>query len=328
MSFSVRDDKADVEYNGHNLNTLFAQRSNLVRPGFYRMVSDILRFNRLARESSPPAGVTLAEYLDQHQFGHAFRSRYLYPMAAAIWSSGQDDVREFPAHSLVNFFVNHGLADIRNRPQWYVVEGGSREYVRKMAGKLGQVFLRSPVVQIKRGADSVELSVNGQKLLFDEVVIATHSDQALTMLEDPTGAEVDTLGNIGYTPNHAILHTDRSQLPARPRAWASWNYRIPQARSTGATLTYNMNILQGIKTPSPLLVTLNDPGTIDPALVIAEYDYQHPRFDLPAIAAQQRHNDISGVRHTHYCGAYWYNGFHEDGVLSALRVCRQLGVKC
>lgn len=328
MSFSVCNPETGLEYNGHNLNTLFAQRRNLFRPRFFRMLMDITRFNREAREIKGDDERSLGEFLDEENYGSDFCTNYLLPMAAAIWSTGQQDIASFPVCSLAHFFNNHGLLDTRNRPQWYVVEGGSCAYVAAMKSRLGRCLLQSPVENIQRFATHVEIRTKAQTINADQVVVATHSDQALTMLTDPTPAEREVLGSIRYTSNHACLHTDESCLPSRELARASWNYRIDTRQTHEATLTYDMNILQGLDSKTNLLVTLNGADTIDKTRIIKEMNYSHPLFDRAALRAQMRHKEISGKNRTHYAGAYWGYGFHEDGVVSARRVCEQLGADC
>ncbi|MFT5928025.1 MAG: putative NAD/FAD-binding protein [Candidatus Azotimanducaceae bacterium] len=325
MSFSVKHPTANLEYNGHSLNSLFAQRRNLFRPGFYRMMWDILRFNKLARNINASDPVTLGAYLEQHGFSAEFCRYYILPMAAAIWSSGEDAVQHFPIRALAAFFANHGLLDLKNRPQWYVVKGGSHTYVQAMLPDLGNYRLNSPVLSVRRDEKFVEITSKAGAELFDEVVFANHSNQALSLLQDPTRAEQQVLSNIEYTLNKATLHTDATVLPSRARAWASWNYYLSDSKPDKATLTYNMNILQGIRTKSPVLVTLNS-NRIDAKKIIAEYEYAHPHYNQATLDAQQRHAEISGLNRSHYCGAYWFDGFHEDGVRSALRVCENFNV--
>jgi predicted NAD/FAD-binding protein len=330
MSFSVQDEEQDLEYNGHSLNTLFAQRRNLLRPAFWSLVRDILRFNKLAKVLPENESASLADYLDQHLFGEAFRTQYLYPMAAAIWSTGDKAIGSFPVRALVDFFVNHGLVDLKNRPQWYVVKGGSNQYIKAMQPHLQDARLSSAVKAVKRiehNEGPITVSTDTGEEYFDEVIMACHSDEALAMLDAPSPQETNILSSIRYTPNTAYLHTDVSRLPKRHLAWASWNYFIPAgSKEDVAHLTYNMNILQHIPTKTPLLVTLNDPN-IDPDCLLGTFDYMHPFYDQETLDAQTRHHEISGQNHTHYCGAYWHFGFHEDGVKSALRVCQQLGVE-
>jgi predicted NAD/FAD-binding protein len=326
MSFSLRDEAANFEYNGHNIDTLFAQRSNCLNPRFWVMIRDILKFNKMAKQLDHAGAQSLDEFMSAHGFSETFKSRYLYPMAAAIWSTGDQAIGEFPVSSLVDFFINHGLVDLKNRPQWYVVQGGSNQYVKKISPLLADVRLNNPVHQVHRSNRQVSIRTDHGTEVFDHVVFACHSDQALKLLQNPTDAEQDILGAMKYTPNKAYLHTDRSRLPKRQKAWASWNYAIPRHKAADqARLTYNMNILQHIKTSTQVLVTLNDPD-IEAEKVIAEFDYAHPFYDQAMLAAQGRHGEISGHNNTHYCGAYWFYGFHEDGVKSAVRVCEALGV--
>ncbi|MBV1878913.1 MAG: FAD-dependent oxidoreductase [Pseudomonadales bacterium] len=324
MSFSVKHDAINLEYNGHSINSLFAQRRNLIRPGFYRMVRDILRFNKLAKEIEASETTTLGEYLDQHHFSQEFREHYILPMAAAIWSTGDNAVQHFPVRALATFFLNHGLLDLKNRPQWYVVEGGSNSYIKAMHADLGNYHLNTPVLAVQRFADHVTVITASGEQQFDEVIFANHSNQALDILKDPSTAEREILGDIQYTPNTAYLHTDATLLPKRRLAWASWNYNLDKTTQDQASLTYNMNILQHIKTTTPVLVTLNS-ERIATDKIIAQFDYSHPYYNHAALAAQQRHSDISNTNRTHYCGAYWRYGFHEDGVISALRVCEEFG---
>lgn len=327
MSFSIKASRLNLEYNGHNLNSLFAQRSNLFRPSFLKMVNDILRFNREAPGClKDELNLTIGEYLRAKGYSHEFQNHYLLPMAAAIWSTGSKPVRQFPVKSLVRFFDHHGLLSIRNRPQWFVLEGGSRSYVDRLRQRLARVRLSTPVHKIVRDRNAVTVQGIGFAQSFDQVVIATHSDQALALLEDPTPREQAILGDIHYTPNKVTLHSDESVLPTRSLARASWNYNLDGPEGS-ASLTYDMNRLQHLDTKKPVLVTLNDRGSIDPKKVIKELHYAHPFFDHRMLAAQERHDEISGMNRTHYAGAYWRNGFHEDGVVSALKVCKALGVR-
>ena len=329
MSFSVRDDNINLEYNGHTINSLFAQRLNIIRPSFHRMVRDILKFNKEAKLIDANEKATLGEFLDKNQYSKEFQNNYILPMAAAIWSTGDSNVKDFPVRSLSDFFLNHGLLDLKNRPQWYVVNGGSNAYIKPMVEQLEKIRLNTPVTGITRQKDHVEIQFqdeSGPQIEnFDQVILACHSDQALSLLTDVTTTEKEVLEGITYTPNRAYLHTDANLLPKRPLAWASWNYNLSSDTSHQATLTYNMNILQHIKTKTPILVTLNS-DKIDPTKIIETFDYSHPFYNHKALASQHRHHEISGVDRTHYCGAYWSYGFHEDGVKSALRVCETFGV--
>lgn len=320
MSFSVRSEDDRIEYNSASLNGIFAQRKNLFRPSHYRMLRDILRFFRDAVADVQRYGrqLTVGEYLRSRNYGSEFVDDYLVPMAAAIWSAEPVSVLDMPALFLVRFFENHGLLQLQDRPQWRVVEGGSREYVRRLtAGHTDRIRLNSPVTAIRRVENGVAVTSASGIEIYDFVFVACHSDQALAMLADPTPAETATLGAIRYQPNEAVLHTDVSLLPRRRRAWSSWNYVVPSDQRRHVSVSYNMNILQGLEARETYIVTLNDTQRIDPDKVIRRIQYDHPIFSLDTIAAQSRQGDLNCDR-TFFCGAYWRNGFHEDGVVSAL----------
>ena len=322
MSFSVRDDSADLEYNGHSLNTLFAQRRNLIRRDFLQMLKEIMRFNREAPRSleDGSADLPLGEYLQRQRYSDHFVDRYIVPMGAAIWSTDPLQMQNFPARFFIRFFVNHGLLSLNDRPQWYVIRGGSREYLAPMsAGYAAGIRLSTPVQSVTRLPHGVRVvsSEHGTEV-FDAVFMATHSDQALAMLSDPTRAEREVLGQLRYQRNEAILHTDTSVMPTRRLAWASWNYRMA-GQADKVTLTYDMNRLQNLEAPARFLVTLNDTEAVDPAKVLRRMVYEHPVYTEESVAAQARRKEISGIDRTFYCGAYWRNGFHEDGVVSALQ---------
>ena len=322
MSFSVQSDDGRFEYSGSSLNTLFAQRSNLFRPSFHRMIQDILRFNDEALRDADNVSVdeTLGDYLFRNGYCHEFVDHYLVPMAAAIWSAEPVSILAMPVRFLVRFFANHGLLQLRDRPIWRVIKGGSREYVHKLvAGHRDQIRLSSPVRSVRRIDDRVEITSDaGGRELFDYVFLACHSDQALRLLQDPTETEREVLGAIRYQHNEAILHTDTSLMPRRKRAWAAWNYHIPKDASRHVAVTYNMNILQSLDAKRQYCVTLNNDRHIDPSRIIQRIQYEHPVYSRGAVAAQQRQADVN-VDRTFYCGAYWRNGFHEDGVFSALQ---------
>ncbi len=326
MSFSVRNDAIGLEYNGHNLSSMFAQRTNLVRPAFLRMLADITRFNRRVRTAASGERLrTIGDYLDEQRFGSLFADNYLLPMIAAIWSMGLDDVRAFPLHFFARFFENHGLLNLADRPQWYTIVGGSRSYIKPLTAPFADsIRLSSPVERIVRSGDSVQITSNGRTETFDEAVLACHGDEALGLIGDPSEQERAVLGKIRFTDNKVLLHTDERILPRQRRAWASWNYRLDPARSGRSTLTYNMNILQRLNKKHTYLVTLNE--QVDEARVLARFRYHHPAYDAHLLEAQEGWPSISGVNRLHFCGAYWFNGFHEDGVRSALRVCSSLGV--
>lgn len=342
MSFSVKSPEG-LEYNGHNLDTLFAQRSNLLSPRFYRFVAEILRFNRQARawlagqmpaEQTPTDSLepiekpelTLGAFLQAGGFSDYFARHYILPMGAAIWSSTLADMRAFPLGFFLRFFQNHGLLDVANRPQWYVIPGGSREYLGPLtSGWQQQIRLACPVQGILRVADGVVIQSSEGEEHFDEVILACHSDQALRLLQDASAREQAILGAMAYQANEVWLHTDVNCLPARRKAWASWNYQLDTDEQARPLVSYNMNILQGLESPSPFCVSLNPAGKVDESKVLRRFVYDHPVFNLASIQAQQARADICGQHHTHFCGAYWYNGFHEDGVRSALDVATRFG---
>ena len=321
MSFSVQSARSGLEYCGSTLNSLFADRRNLLRPSFHRMIRDILRFNREALESLPreAPGQTVGGYLERHRYSREFRDHYLVPMAAAIWSAEPVAIDDMPLRFMVQFFKNHGLLQLKDRPQWKTIVGGSREYVKKLTrGFADRIRLATPVRSIKRYRDHVEISSDsGGVETFDAVFVACHSDQALAMLKDPSPAESEVLSAIEYQDNVAVLHTDEDVMPKRRLAWASWNYHLPEADQQHVAVTYNMNILQGLNARRQYMVTLNDDSAINPDRVIRRIQYQHPIFSLRSVAAQARQADLN-VDRTYFCGAYWRHGFHEDGVVSAL----------
>lgn len=334
MSFSVRNDANGLEYNGHTITTLFAQKRNWFKPSFYRFIREILRFNQLAKAAAADAEhsvQTLGEFLHHHQFSDYFCENYILPMGAAIWSSSLADMRAFPLTFFLRFFLNHGLLDITHRPQWYVIEGGSRAYIEPLTqGLRDKIRLNAPVEWLRRSGQGIELQVHGKIEHFDEVIFACHSDQALALLSDANHLERELLGAMGYQANEVILHTDTSLLPKRKAAWASWNYRLAgdvDQETRLPALTYNMNILQHIDSSETFCVTLNSSESINPNKVLRKFTYHHPVFNRAAIAAQQRKAEISGVNHTWFCGAYWHNGFHEDGVKSALDVVTRLSAQ-
>jgi len=326
MSFSVRHERTGFEYNGSTLNSLFAQRSNLFRPSFYRMISEILRFNREAPRLLDPLApqVTLDEYLAGRNYSREFVDHYIIPMGAAIWSAKPAEMGKMPARFFIRFFHNHGMLSVNDRPVWRVIKGGSNAYVEKLvAGHRHRIRLNAPVESVIRTRTHVEVKVRGQEReRFDYVFIACHADQALGMLENPSENESQVLRKFHYQQNEAILHTDETLMPKRRRAWAAWNYHIPADAQEKVALTYNMNILQSIEAPVQFCVTLNYAQAIDPAKIIRRIAYSHPVFTREAVAAQQRHAELNGAHRTFYCGAYWRNGFHEDGVVSALDALR------
>ncbi len=333
MSFSMRCEESGLEYNSRSLSRLFVQRRNLVNTRFLRMLTEVLRFNRQGRRIAVAANgweqARLGDFLAANGYSRDFLERYLVPISASIWSSDPARIEEFPIRFLVRFLYNHGLLNVRNQPQWRVIQGGSWRYV----GKLIQPFrdrirLSSPVTGIRRFVERVQLRTPAQGWeSFDHVIIAAHSDQALRMLHDPSKAEQDVLGAIRYQPNDTLLHNDGGLLPRNRSAWASWNYHLLPAkrRRNRVAVTYHMNRLQKLDAEQEYCVTLNRSDDVAPDKVIERFCYDHPIYSPQAVRAQQDHALISGVNRTHYCGAYWGYGFHEDGVKSALRVCRYFG---
>lgn len=376
MSFSVKNTALNFEYNGHTINTLLSQRKNVLNPKFWQFIKDILQFNKhikalrqdyeqarvSAKDTSTFSEQTLVSYLSAKGYGKLFTDNYLLPMVSAIWSTSLEDVQDFPLIFFAQFFDNHGLLDVVNRPQWFTIKGGSKQYVNKLVTRFvkagGIVRINSPVQSVSRHDDGVTLLVANksahevQELIFDEVIFACHADVALRLLSDASINETEILQSFQFTKNTAVLHTDTSVLPKKPLAWASWNYLIndklnnkldeisgknsKQGVSQAVTkiaskplLTYHMNILQRLTKQHNYLVTLNPVvlnNGIAEAQIIKSIDYSHPVFDNEMIAAQGQWPRISGAAlHTHFCGAYWFNGFHEDGVRSGLRVCQALG---
>ncbi len=332
MGFSVKAPSKNLEYSGGSLNTLFAQRLNLFKPSFLVMLKDILRFNRIAARSldSVEETITMGKFLHAHNFSSYFIDNYIIPMGAAIWSTAAKKTTEMPAAFYIRFFKNHGLLQIFNRPQWFVIKGGSKNYVQKIiVGFKEKILLSSPVKEVLRDSAGVKIycEKNQEPQRFDKVIFATHSDQALALLRDPSDNEASILGALPYQKNTAILHTDVSLMPKNKLSWSSWNYLLNEDQDKPVTLTYNMNILQSLDAKPDFLVTLNSTNKIDPTKIIKKVEYDHPLFTVDGIGAQKKKKQINGVNNTFYCGAYWGNGFHEDGVNSALDVCELFGVK-
>ena len=343
MGFSVSCEESGLEYSGTNIDTLFAQRKNIVSWRHWQMIRDIIRFNKEApldvNENTLPEEMTLGEYLSLNNYSKVFIDKYLIPMGAAIWSASTSTMKQFPLQFFVKFFINHGLLSVTNRPQWHVIKGGSRSYIEPLTQTFKQhIRLNSPVVSIERTSISVEpqeisdhqqapqYQVNvttkaGDTEQFDHVIVACHSDQALALLADATPSEQSVLGNIAYRDNEVVLHTDDTLLPDNKKTWSSWNYRIVEGSDeTPPVLTYDMNILQNINAPCTFCVTLNKTDMIDPDKILGVYHYSHPVFTVDAVSAQQRWSEVNGKNNTWFCGAYWANGFHEDGVASAVRI--------
>jgi predicted NAD/FAD-binding protein len=330
MSFSVNDPAKGLEYQGSGLRGLFAQRHNAVSPSFLCMIGDILRFNREARRvvvnGTLSKGATVGDFLRNGRFGDRFAKHYLTPMAAAIWSCKPQEILQFPAAFLLGFFANHGLLQIRDRPQWRTIVGGSRRYVAALLGGMqGYVRIGKSVTAIQRGVTDIEVHTKaGAVDAFNEVVMATHADQTLRLLQNPTDSERYLLEAFPYQANRAVLHTDATSLPKRSDAWASWNYRLTDHKS--ATVTYDLGRLQGFAAPGSLMLTLNDDRHIDQSKVVRSFEFAHPAYSGRSIDAQRRWSEISGRQGVHYCGAYWGYGFHEDGVNSALAVAKHFGI--
>jgi predicted NAD/FAD-binding protein len=322
MGFSCRCETTGIEYNGSSLNQLFAQRRNLFRPRFHQMIRDIVRFNRESREllDHNDEMLSLGGYLEENNYGRLFIDNYIIPMGAAIWSTDPQQMLAFPACYFVRFFANHGLLNVKDRPQWRVIKGGSREYVKRLTAPFrNRIRLNRAVAAVKRLPTHVEVQItDGVTEHYDYLFIAAHSDQALRMLADPSERERTILGAIPYQKNDVVLHTDTTLLPNKRRTWAAWNYLRRQDDNRRVSVTYNMNMLQGLKATETFCVTLNDTHNIDPDRIIRRIQYDHPVYTTNGVAAQQRHREINGQRRTWYCGAYWRFGFHEDGVVSAL----------
>lgn len=335
MSFSVKNSKQNLEYNGNTFASLFAQKRNILRPSFWRMLADIVRFNKLGKQlvaaDHPDLDLKLGEFLQKYKFGKGMRDNYLLPMGAAIWSAGLTEMPSFPVRFFLRFFNNHGLLNLADRPQWAVIKGGSKRYVDALLNKVGTQNLRlsQQILSVVRNEQGVIIHfANGTTEQFDKVVFACHSDQALALLgNDATTDEQTILGAIAYQQNEVVLHTDTRLLPQRRAAWASWNYNLDATERSRATLTYNMNILQRLQAPVTFCVTLNNSTAIATDKILGSYRYAHPVYNMMTMAAQLKRNLINGQNHSYFCGAYWYNGFHEDGARSAVDVAAMFGIQ-
>lgn len=337
MSFSVQVPGAGVfgagplEWSGASLSTVFAQRTNMLRPRFWGMLREVLRFNQLCTSlalSGEEAALSqpLSQFLEQHGFSDAFRDWYFLPMLGCIWSCPTDQMLRFPVATMIRFCHNHGLIQVNDRPQWYTVAGGARQYVQKMLEGL-DARLNTPIQRIVRDAAGVQVHSAGQSERFDAVVLAVHSDQALGLLANPSAQEARVLGAIRYQPNRAVLHTDVSVMPRRRSAWAAWNYEraaSSERESARVCLHYWLNRLQPLPFSQPVMVSLNPVRPLEPRHVLAEFDYDHPVFDLAAISAQEQVPQLQGAQHTWYCGAWTGYGFHEDGLQSGYRAAELL----
>ncbi len=326
MSFSVRCDNSGLEYGGNNLNTLFAQRANLLRPSFHKMLADILRFNREAvrdlESGAIDADTRLGDYLEKNRYGDAFIYQYLLPMGCAIWSASTRRMADFPLLFFTRFFKNHGLLSVNDRPQWHVIRGGSRSYLEPLTREFRDAIrLNARITGVRRRELGVELIMgDGRIEVYDQVVFACHSDQALSLLRDATQAERESLGAIPYQSNEVVLHTDDSLLPKKKLAWSSWNYWLRERYQERAVLTYNMNILQGLDADTTFCVTLNASETIAENKIIETFNYSHPVFSLESVDAAARIRQFNGLNRSWFAGAYLGNGFHEDGVVSGRNV--------
>lgn len=338
MSFSVFNKQTNLEYNGHTLNTLFAQRRNIFSLKFWRLIKEITRFNKTCNKLYDQDTInkkdSLGDFLTAHRFSDCFMQNYILPMGAAIWSTSLIDMKAFPLHFFIRFFYNHGLLNITDRPQWYVIPGGSREYIAPLIKSFEKkIQLNTSIDRVVRHENQVEIILSDETTqVFDDVIFACHSDQALALLDTPTSTESDVLGKILYSENEVVLHTDISLLPTRKLAWASWNYLLDDTSKNeqlirSSCVTYNMNILQGLETKDhTFCVTLNQTPKIDPSKILAKFTYHHPVFNQTSFNAQLRREEICGKNNTHFVGAYWRNGFHEDGVASAIIVAERFGI--
>lgn len=328
MSFGVSDGRGDFEWAARGASGIFAKPQHLYEPKFIRMLADLARFNREARILLDAAdeGPSLRDFLVDGGYSEYFVERLIVPQASAVWSAAPEQMWSFPATFLARFFDNHGVLQLRNRPKWRTISGGSKRYVEALTAPFAdRIRLSSPVHRIEREPEAVAISTDAGTERFDEVVVAAHSDQALAMLAAPTEAEREVLGAIPYARNDAVLHTDTSLMPRRRNAWASWNFHLSEEPSGASTVTYDMNRLQSLKADQRYLVTLNRTDAIDPDKIIREIEYAHPVYTSEGMTAQQRWAEISGTDRIHFCGAYWRWGFHEDGAWSALRVSEMLG---
>jgi len=329
MNFSVRSERTGLEYGSRSATTMFAQRRNILSLPFWRMLFEIFKLRRLLvdyLDSSRP-DIAMGEFLAQHGFSQRFIDHFVVPLGASLWSAEPGKIQEFPARSFGRFFANHGFLHATNPIEWRVISGGSKKYVEKLVPPFAEkIFLSTPVSRVQRTDHSVELTFSNRSAeRFDQVIFATHSDQALNILADSTEDEQRVLGAIPYQENVTILHTDERTLPLNRKVWSSWNYRLQQERTDRATVTYNMNMLQNIKARATFCVSLNLEQSIAREKMIGRYLYQHPVYMERSVPAQAAHAAISGRNRTHYCGAYWGYGFHEDGVKSGLAVGKYFG---
>lgn len=330
MTFSVSDKRSGLEYNATTLDKLFCQRKNLLSPRFYHLVLDIIRFYSQAPKllNCEDDQLSLDQYLKKHHYSQAFIEDHILPMAGALWSGPSHSLRKFPVRYLVAFLQNHQMLQISNRPIWKTVEGGSDTYIQAFRKVFnGNIRLHSPVISIRREANSVRIKTAEDEQTFEQIILACHSDQALRLLGDASQQEEEILGAMAYQINETVLHTDRRLMPQHPKAWASWNALKINDNQEHCTVTYYMNLLQDLKAPEPLLVTLNCTDLIDPEKILVRRTYHHPIYNADSLAAQKRRSEINGVNRTYYAGAYWGWGFHEDGARSAQDVVNLLQEK-
>ena len=328
MGFSVKSYNKDFEYSGNSLSAVFSKKSNLFNPYFLNMLRSIIRFNKNSVKDleTMNESTLLIDYLKSKNYSDYFINYYIIPMAASIWSTSPNFILEMPAIFFIRFFDNHGLLKITNRPQWWVIKNGSKQYVKKILDDFnGTIHLNTTINELKRESNKVYLKINNDTKIFDAVVLATHSDQSLSIIKDLSDNEKNVLGKIKYQKNTALIHTDTSILPKRKKAWSSWNYLLDK-NDNKVILTYNMNILQSLKSKKTYCVTLNNMDMINENKIIKKITYHHPLFTKESVYAQSQKNLICGVNNTYFCGAYWGNGFHEDGVNSALDVCKKFGI--
>ncbi|MGL6289108.1 MAG: NAD(P)/FAD-dependent oxidoreductase [Silanimonas sp.] len=330
MSFGAQVEATGLEYNATNLDALFCQRRNLLSPSFVRMVREILRFYREAGAllQDPGPGPSLGDYLEQNRYSALFRDAHLIPMASALWSSPSATILDFPAKYLVRFMDHHRMLQVEGRPQWRVVTGGSSTYIEALKSRWSvDVRVACPVQRVTRDEVGVTVKHVGGEDRFDAIVIATHSDQALALLGDADALEREVLGAMPYQRNEVVLHTDRRILPTRRKAWAAWNAFVPAEPGAECSVSYCMNLLQGLESPEPFVVTLNRSAAIDPAKIIATMTYHHPVYTHASVAAQERRGELNGRRRTWFAGAYWGFGFHEDGMRAGVEAAAGLGVR-
>jgi predicted NAD/FAD-binding protein len=333
MSFGVTCRKTGFEYSSRGLNGFFAQRRNLLRADQYQLLREILRFNREAPRllTTPDAdSMTLGDFIEQRRYSELFTERYLCPMACAVWSMSSETIRRFPALTLIRFFDNHGMLGINTHPSWKVLCGGSSSYIAPLTAHFSERIQTGVEIQtVVRSETGVTLRFRDRpEMNFDQVVFSCHGNQILPLLDRPTEVERSVLNNFTTSRNEVCLHTDSALLPRHPQARASWNYNLNPVPDSGATLTYHMNRLQSLPVPEDYCVSLNATGSVDPSKVLRRLVYYHPLYTSDAVRAQGRWSEISGKNRTHFCGAYWFYGFHEDGLNSGLRVARALGVEC